>query len=637
MQRNSLLKQGRTFFLRHKKFICGVFFLFLIFLGIKIKESNDISTYQKQIEESLSLASFDLGKLEADASIDSDTASQISQTYSGHILSALSDAQKIGKSEVAKKSYTTLFRSLSSQLKILQMIQRRALVVRNEMPLESMSNTNISVQAKAVESITTINQESKSPNDTKEKTQTETMLACSGCNIVLISLTTLRPDRMGIYGYEKKTTPNIDAFFKNSLIFKNTVAPTSWTTPNAVSLFTSVFPYRHNLTNRRASPFYNKSILTLSEMLKKNGYTTGAFTGGGDYNNAYSGLNRGFDFYLDEKNYKEFRMKTNISINDLEALFYAPLREFLPLGIDWLNINHQKKFFFLLQGYDTHCPLSPHEPFGSQFTKGMKSGEDHSICYLTYEDREPLYKEGKKYWKVHILGEEQGQSVEKYILQEDVDYMNALYDARVAEMDFYLNNFFEKVKSLGLEKNTVFILMSDHGEMLGEHGRFMRGGTIRGNSYKESLNFPLLIKHPNIKDPLLIDDIVQTTDIMPTILSLLGIKDPQKDIREGKPLQISNFGDTPINEYGFSGAQYERNSLIGYFGFPSSSESIRDKQWKLIKESIFEEDGFTEKDISYKLFHLSEDPGENINLYDTEKEEAEKLKSQLEQWLDHYR
>jgi len=627
----------RRIFLKKKVYFFVFIFvsLSLLFIGLKMIDRTNLSYLQKT-EKALSLASSDIDSLRSYSGSDIDVFTEILDMYAEHISSVFSYASEIQEKETAKQSFLTIFKSLSSQLNDLRTIEKRSSlknILQNYGILEKIKDENISIQEKAVESLATLLQADESSDSTK--TQTETMLACPDCNVVLISLTTLRPDRMSIYGYKKETTPNIDAFFHNSLIFRNTVAPTSWTTPNAISLFTSLFPYRHGIIDRELSPLYNRQIFSLPEMLKKNGYTTAAFTGGGDYNDKYNGFSRGFDFYLDEKNYAEFQLKAPVPMG-IGLLSFSPLREFLPMGTDWLNINYQKKFFLLLQGYDTHCPLDPREPFASQFTKGMKSDKDFSLCHWTHEDTAPSYENGKKYWKVKIQKTPE-EIVEVMLSQEDLDYMNALYDARIAEMDFYLNNFFEKAKSLGLEKNTVFILMSDHGEMLGEHGRFMRGGTVRGNSYKESLNFPLLIKHPNIKDPLVIDDIVQTTDIMPTLLSLLGIQDPQKDIREGKPLQISNFGDTPVNEYGFSGAQYKKMNNSKYFAFPNASESIQDKQWKLIKETIFEDNGFDRRDVSYKLFHLTEDPGENINLYDTEKEEAEKLKVKLEQWLDNYR
>ncbi len=626
----------KRFFLK-KRILYICFLLLSIFIGNKFFDYQKTAQHLQGIEKLLALTSEDLNDIKSDPHKTKESVREAIDAYSQHISDTLSIAQKITNMEASQEAFVAIFRKVASQLGDIRMIQQNTELTSSQSGIiERIRDVNMYVQEQSVERLTTLAQSDNAIDQSKEGKKIGALPSCSDCNVILISLTTLRPDRMGIYGYQKQTTPHIDAFFKNSIIFRNTVAPTSWTTPNALSLFTAVFPYRHNIISREIDPIYNRKILTLAEMLKKNNYTTGAFTGGGDYNNKYSGLNRGFDFYLDEANYKTFKIKADISIGT-GPLFYSPLREFLPLGTDWMEQNYKKKFFLFLQGYDPHCPLSPREPFAQQFTKKMKSDVDFSVCHTTYDDTEPLYENGKKYWEVMTTSDGTRSPFKMRLSQEDVDYMNALYDARVAEMDFYLNNFFEKLKSLGLEEKTVIVLMADHGEMLGEHGRFMRGGTIRGNSYKQSLHFPLLIKHPKITEPLIVEDIVNTVDIMPTLLSMLDITDPQEDIRQGHSLHISNFQSDPTNEYGFSGAKYERSNVIGYFDFPTASESVQDKKWKLIKETIFDNDGFSVEKISYKLFDLENDPNENINLYDAEREEAEKLKVVLEKWLDQYR
>ena len=73
----------------------------------------------------------------------------------------------------------------------------------------------------------------------------EKSLTCPDCNLIVISLTNTRKDHIGLYGYERDTTPNIDEFFKSSLVFENAFSPASWTLPDAASFFTSLFPFSH--------------------------------------------------------------------------------------------------------------------------------------------------------------------------------------------------------------------------------------------------------------------------------------------------------------------------------------------------------------------------------------------------------
>jgi len=631
MQENNILIRIRTFFLEQKKMI-SVFFVFVSLFGITFFFSDIffVNKIQNDLKKSKEIL-FDVNAIKGREK--NDEKKRLLLKYKQNILNITEDVKKIKSQTLSQNISREIFEKLSSHFSIFSSIQSQIDLFGSPF-LDEIRDVNILAQEDAIERIS-LDEEEMYIQDQNSKTLQK--LKCPNCNVVLISLTTLRKDRMGIYGYEKSTTPNIDNFFKDALRFDSTIAPSSWTTPNAVSLFTSLMPYRHGIMRRDPTVLYNRKVMTLPEILIKNGYKTGGFTGGGDYNSKFSGVKRGFYTYLDETSFKEMGIE-NYSLGGGGTLRYAKLSSFLPVGTRWLDENKSSKFFLFLQGYDTHCPLDPREPFASKFLSGLQSDFNFSYCHWTHEDVEPSYENGKKYWNVQIpVDKEEGKIYIEKFFQSDMEYMNALYDARVAEMDFYLNNFFEKVKSLGLEKNTVFILMSDHGEMLGEHGRFMRGGSIRGTMYEQAIGFPLLIKHPQIKEPIIVNDVVQTVDLMPTILSLLGVRDPQANIREGKALEISSFGDQPTNQYGFGGVVYSPLFVNDIFSKKTEANIVRNDVWKLMKDTIYEGDDENEVSISYKLFNLKDDPDENINLYDTEKEEAEKLKSQLEQWLDNYR
>jgi len=556
--------------------------------------------------------------------------------YTREIMEALEKAKSITNEEMSQQVFMQIFKQISSQAVLFEVLKTRPNFFGLGL-LDQTQDSNITVQEDALVQLSLLSDQKKNDSIQEKPSNTKEALKCPNCNVVLISLTTLRKDRIGIYGYDKPTTPNIDRFFDTALRFNNTMAPTSWTTPDAVSLFTSLFPYRHGIMRRDASTPYNRKVMTLAELLIKNGYQTGAFTGGGDYNNRYSGVDRGFYDYLDETNYESKGIPT-YSLGGGGTLRYAKLSSLLPFSLKWLGENVHKKFFLFLQGYDTHCPLEPHEPFASQFTTGLQSDFNFTYCHWTHEDTEPSYENGKKYWNVQIPVDRQEEElyVEKFF-QSDLDYMNALYDARVAEIDSALESFFTQFHTLGLDENTIVILMADHGEMLGEHGRFMRGGSIHGTMYEQAIGFPLLIKHPKIKEPIIVDDIVQTVDLMPTILSLLDVRDPQSAIREGNSLNLSIFVDQPTNQYGFGGIRYVPVFVNDIFNKTTEVNSIRNDIWKLMKDSIYKEDGVTEESISYRLFNIKDDPNEEKNVYDVEREEAEKLKAKLEQWLDHYR
>jgi arylsulfatase A-like enzyme len=567
----------------------------------------------------------------------SSTIPKLMEEYVQVIRMAYTNSDKIKATKEKKDVSLEAFRRLARHQPVLRAISRRPPSV----PLSVVDKAryeNMDIQERLVKRITQLHSEGEVVSTASN---TERILACPGCNIIVVSLTTMRKDHMGLYGYEKPTTPHIDAFFKNSLKFTNAFAPSAWTIPDAVSWLTSLFPYTHGIVVRETPSvplLYNNEVLTLAQILSANGYRTAAFTGGGDYNNRYSGLDRGFSFYLDETNYKDFNIPNTFSLGGW-SFFYAPLRSFVGLSTQWLADNSNANFFLFVQGYDTHCPYSPHEPFASKFTAGLKSDLDPSRCYSTYQNTSPNVQQDKTYWQVQTTKQE-GQKTESpketQISEENVRYMTALYDARIAEADYYLDALFQKIRNLGLEKNTIIILMSEHGEMLGENGWFMRGGSSRGTSYEPALNFPILIKHPQIREPIVIDDLIQTVDIMPTLLTMLGLPDPQEVIREGKSLTFSALGDKPTNEYVYAASMFLPVKSNVLFNIPTAAEAIRSKEWKLIKNTIFTEFGFKPNSVSYELYNIEKDPYEKNDLYNSEPERGQDLGQKLDTWLKHF-
>lgn len=123
------------------------------------------------------------------------------------------------------------------------------------------------------------------------------------CNIVLITINTLRADHLSCYGYERKTTPNIDAIAEKGIIFKNVIAPSSWTAPSMASLFTSTYPLNHGVIHRIKNRIEKKEVLSeeleaLPEILRKRGYTTFGISSNHNLTEEL-GFARGFDQHWD--------------------------------------------------------------------------------------------------------------------------------------------------------------------------------------------------------------------------------------------------------------------------------------------------------------------------------------------------
>ena len=294
---------------------------------------------------------------------------------------------------------------------------------------------------------------------------------CPDCNIILISIDTLRADHLGSYGYPKNTSPEIDRFASESILFENAIAQASWTPSSHMSIMTSLYPSVHKVKEFKGSPKVGRlddSVVTLAQVLKANDYRTVSFNGG-RYVNKEFGFDRGFDLYS-SSGYENIEITNNATFN-------------------WLSENRDQKFFLFFHTYEVHTPYLPPVPYGEKFLPGYNKSMDRKYT---------LGLEGVKtdeIWKVI-----------------------ALYDGEINYVDHEMGRLFDALDDLDLSNNTIVILTSDHGEEFLDHGRIGHSET----SYQELIHVPLIIRYPGIKDKR-IKNLAQSIDIMPTVLDSLNI------------------------------------------------------------------------------------------------------------------
>ncbi len=439
-------------------------------------------------------------------------------------------------------------------------------------------------------------------------------------NVVFISLTNTRADHLGTYGYKRNTSPNIDALAKESLVFENAFGHASWTLPVVMSLMSSRYPFTHGLMNRKEFEPLPAERPTLIDVLNENGYLTAGFVGDRDYAGKFGHTNR------------LKHLHDHVNDNQIEDWkTYGVLENSIPQALEWLKKHHKERFFLLIQGYDTHCPFgSPRA--NRMFDPDYKSEIDFTRCYWTFRRTRPLEitnAAGKKE-KVFLMKTkaELGDDYEVMFNQRDIDHMVALYDGEIFNADVQIGTVLKTLKDLGLEKNTIVIFYADHGDMFGKHGRFMRGGPLRGTFYDDVLRIPLIIRHPEVK-PKRINGLVQVLDLAPTILDLLGLPTP-KAFR-GKTLRPLIEKDEPVNERVFAGSAFTPKKKNAFFRHDSIITSVRDEEWKLIYEKLFYSDAV--KDY-YELFHVRTDPEELIDVSKEHPKELETLRRQIMEWLE---
>jgi arylsulfatase A-like enzyme/Flp pilus assembly protein TadD len=230
--------------------------------------------------------------------------------------------------------------------------------------------------------------------------------------VVLITIDTLRADRLGCYGYSKNLTPNLDRIARNGVLFENAVAPAPSTPPSHASMFTGTYPTVHGVRNAGGFSL-DKSHLTLAEILREKGWQTAAFVGASVLDRIY-GLNQGFDVYDD-------RMPVS---NPGAARDEEPSRraaQVVDRAIGWLQEQSgQKPFFLWVHIYDPHAPHKPPPPFQKR-------------------------------------------------------YRNSPYDGEVAYTDQELGRLCNAIEMRSPAEKTLMAVLADHGESLTEHGEYYHG------------------------------------------------------------------------------------------------------------------------------------------------------------------
>ncbi len=294
-------------------------------------------------------------------------------------------------------------------------------------------------------------------------------------NIIIISIDTLRADHMGCYGYGRDTTPGLDAFSREGVVFDHAYTQASSTLPAHSSLFTSAYPDMHGVINSKDS--LPSELMTLAQLLLKKGYDTAAFVNAGWLHPKFK-LDRGFryyDFYHDSR-MKPLGDKIKIGRNAAEtnAAVYQ-----------WLEKHWENPFFLFIHYFDVHSdwnrlPYDSFPPFSRMFSSGyvgdFKGGEagEYASRYLLKLNRDRIRLD-----------------------QDDRNYIMDLYDEGIASADFHISVFLKNLKQMGLLDDSLVIITSDHGEEFQEHGQ-----VLHEQAYEELIHVPLIIRMPNAENSI---------------------------------------------------------------------------------------------------------------------------------------
>lgn len=396
-------------------------------------------------------------------------------------------------------------------------------------------------------------------------------------NVVLVVIDTLRADHLGCYGYSLDTSPQIDSFSKSATFYPRSVSAAPWTLPTHTSLFTGRHVYEHRVHNYQVSDDTVAAAMIpadqtlLTEILRGEGFVTGAFVANTGYVNARHGFDRGFQTYHNE-------------------LLYA--EQLNPHVFAWLQENKEKSFFLFVNYMDTH------RPYNTKPREGLL-------------DR-PLDEDTKLFNKVYTAVMSAEDPVAPDLLQGIQDQ----YDTSITHVDAGFGALLDQLKAHNLYDNTLIILTSDHGEYLGEHFLFGHGLDV----YEGCARIPLIIKNVRQYTGRVVNTVISSVDIPRLLLKNL---DRQLLAKHGEKFPYEP-GNHPVLTENFTSRAMDLFHPVWGFRFQRSRTALYEWPFKFILSS----------DGNHELYNLDVDPYELRNLAASELQRTEKMMERIKIWRD---
>jgi len=375
------------------------------------------------------------------------------------------------------------------------------------------------------------------------------VLIFSGCsrrlespNLLLITLDTTRADHIGCYGYKQALTPVLDQLAESGTLFENTFTCVPLTLPSHASILTGLYPPEHGLRLNGESRL-NPETETLATQLQKKGYRTGAFIAAFVLDSRF-GLDNGFEVYDDHIG-GQFSSESWLRR-------HRSGDRVVDSALAWLADHYTQPFFCWVHLFDPHNPYNPHiDLFGDRFKKTP-------------------------------------------------------YDGEIAFDDQQVGRLIDFLDHTGIRKNTLVIIVGDHGESLGEHGERQHGILL----YDGALKVPLIISQPGVVQASHREETyVSTTDIAPTVLDMMGYKPIPQSANTLRPA--------------LTGGLLDPTSLYAETDLPFVQYG-----WAPLRAIILEPRKYIETPKP-ELYNMEKDPEEKDNLIESDQKLSEQMRQQL--------
>lgn len=436
-------------------------------------------------------------------------------------------------------------------------------------------------------------------------------LATNRPNVILIVMDTVRADHLSLYGYPLDTSPNLKLLSKAATFYTQAIASSDMTLPTHASIFTGVYAKKHRAHLYQAyfglgRPLADK-FTTLAEILSQNGYSTLGIVANHGYVSEPFGLAQGFQYFDQRSPIPFFRNPAfyylRQSVSKIASGFASPsyydkayrsaeeINNVTFSVLDEIRIS-DKPFFLFINYMDAHWPYIPPTPFDH-----LSPGKD------------PEFR------TEHYIGlTVEVMKLERKVTEKERNHLISQYDGGIAYLDSQIGNLISRLKQLNLFENSLLIITSDHGESFGR--RNFLGHIV--SVYQDQIHVPLIIKYPNTNQAATFQDLVSVVDLMPTVLDVLGYP-TSGNLHGSSLLKHSSESARPVIAESYQGS-YLWNL---HPRFHRIERAIFSGPYKFIVSTAGKQE----------IYDLSEDPNENIDLYETGNQISKKLEAKLNKWI----
>ncbi len=396
----------------------------------------------------------------------------------------------------------------------------------------------------------------------------------AGPHVFILLIDVLGAGHLGCYGYERATSPHIDRFAQDAVLFEQTTSSSTFTKTSVASLFSGLAPHHHGVyvgnlrdsADRVTSDVLSRDLTVLAEEMRRCGFLTLGLVHN-EQLRPYMGFDQGFDLYDNEPGWMP-----------------GMATEFRAQRARWPRSERLFAYVHFLDLHGPYCPIPPYDTMFGRYSDAFDEIDQHST------------------WQKYV---HQVRSKEIEPTQADLEQLRSLHDGLLVFVDEWIGRILDDLKADGLYDQSLIVLTGDHGDAFGQHGFINHANT----PYEEIVRVPLLIKLPGsrnggsrVKTP------VGLVDVLPTLLDFVGqVSTAPRDGQSFLPWLEDPAAAPPLSP----------RTYVSEYGLTAS---LREGDWKLVYDPR----------RPLELYDLGADPKELLNVYAEEPEIARRLEERLE-------